>query len=139
MAVTLKDKIIKTLIDTQGLTKENIDEAMLLLQCALLERRADPMSVWCDGVKRAALSEAVEAERPVRYLQSASTSKEDLARRLLEEHPVERGLVCAFTAVEPCMSFEYHRSKDHDERGLRLRPRKCLHVYKYWRHPSSAS
>src|SRR5262245_581220 len=30
MPVTLKDKIIKTLIDTQGLTKENIDEAIAL-------------------------------------------------------------------------------------------------------------
>jgi hypothetical protein len=89
-----------------------------------------------ESVKRAALSEAAELDRPVRYLQSASTSKEDLARRLLEEHPVERGLVCAFTTLETGMSFEYHRSKDHDERGLRLRPRKCLHVYKYWLHPT---
>jgi hypothetical protein len=30
MPPTLKDKIIKTLIDTQGLTKENIDEAIAL-------------------------------------------------------------------------------------------------------------
>jgi len=30
MAVTLKDKIIKTLIETQGLTRENIDEAIVL-------------------------------------------------------------------------------------------------------------
>lgn len=89
-----------------------------------------------ENVKKAALAEAVDQERPVRYLQSASTSKEDLARRLLDEHPVDGGLICAFTAVEPCMSFEYHRSQDHAERGLRLRPRKCLHVYKYWLHPT---
>jgi superfamily II DNA/RNA helicase len=31
-----------------------VDEANLLLQCALLERRADPMSGWRDGIKRAA-------------------------------------------------------------------------------------
>ncbi|MGH9893383.1 MAG: hypothetical protein ACREA0_15620, partial [bacterium] len=33
------------------------------------------------------------------------------------------------------MSFEYHRSADPSERGLRLRPRKCLHIYKYYLHP----
>jgi superfamily II DNA/RNA helicase len=31
-----------------------LDEAMLLLQCALLERGADPTSAWRDGIKRAA-------------------------------------------------------------------------------------
>jgi hypothetical protein len=33
------------------------------------------------------------------------------------------------------MSFEYHRSKDPNERGLKLRPRKCQHLYKYYVHP----
>jgi hypothetical protein len=33
------------------------------------------------------------------------------------------------------MSFEYHRSQDRNERGLKLRPKKCLHVYKYFIHP----
>lgn len=31
-----------------------LDEAMLLLQCGLIERDADPTSAWRDGVKRAA-------------------------------------------------------------------------------------
>lgn len=87
-------------------------------------------------VKKAALAEAGRCGRPVRNLESPKTSKEDLARKLLEEHPLEKSrLVCAFTAVEPCMSFEYHRSKDPKERGLKLRPRKCQHVYKYYVHP----
>ena len=86
-------------------------------------------------IRARTLREAERAGRPVRYLKSSLTSKEDLARQLLEEQPVERGLVCAFTTVEPCMSFEYHRSKDRQERGLKLRPRKCLHVYKYYLHP----
>jgi hypothetical protein len=87
-------------------------------------------------VKKAALAEAERHGRPVRNLESPKTSKEDLARTFLEEQPLEKpGLVCAFTAVEPCMSFEYHRSKDPKERGLKLRPRKCQHVYKYYVHP----
>lgn len=88
-----------------------------------------------EKVKDTALREAVEQGRPVRYLESARTDKEALAHRLLQEHPIERGLICAFRTVEPCMSFEYHRSANLSERGLRLRPRKCLHIYKYYLHP----
>ena len=48
---------------------------------------------------------------------------------------MDGGLVCALTAVEPCMSFEYHLSQNPQERVLKLRPRKCLHIYKYFLHP----
>jgi len=88
-----------------------------------------------DRVKTASLAEATEHGRPVRYLQSSATNKEALARLLLEEHPLDEGLICILKAVEPCMTFEYERSADFSERGLRLRPGKCLHLYKYWRHP----
>jgi len=88
-----------------------------------------------DALKAASLQEAIDGHRPVRYLTSSRTDKEDLAHWLLGQHPVDEGLVCAFTVVEPCMSFEYHRSQDKAERGLRLTPRKCLHIYKYWEHP----
>jgi hypothetical protein len=89
-----------------------------------------------ERVKQAALAEVQRRRRPESYLESPKVSKEDLARRLLREHPLQRpGLICAFKAVEPCMSFEYHRSADPGECGLKLRPKKCLHLYKYWLHP----
>lgn len=88
-----------------------------------------------ERVKTAALADVRKLDRPQVYLESSRTSKEDLARRLLAEHPVKEGLVCAFTTVEPCMSFEYHKSPNIQDRGLRLVPRKCLHVYKYFLHP----
>jgi len=88
-----------------------------------------------EQVKAASLRQAESAERPVRYLPSSRTDKEALARELLAQHPIDSGLVCAFKTVEPCMSFEYHRSPDPRERGLRLRPRKCLHIYHYYVHP----
>ena len=88
-------------------------------------------------LKEAALAEAIRGNRPVVYLESSATSKEELARKLLGEHPRKRpGLICAFKTVEPCMTFEYHRSKEKSERGLRLRPGKCLHIYKYYQHPT---
>jgi hypothetical protein len=89
-----------------------------------------------EKVKAAALADAERDGRPIRYLESSQVKKDVLAERLLAEHPVQQGLVCAFKTVEPCMSFEYHRSQDPNERGLRLRPKKCLHLYKYFIHPA---
>jgi hypothetical protein len=88
-----------------------------------------------DAIKQAAIAEAEAAGRPIRYLESSRPSKEDLAREILAEHPVDEGLICLFKTVEPCMSFEYHRSPNKSERGLKLRTRKCLHLYKYFVHP----
>lgn len=88
-----------------------------------------------ERVKEASLAEARRLERPIRYLDSPAISKEDLARQLLASHPVERGLIGVLTALEPCLTFEYHRSANPDERGLPLRPGKCLHLYKYFLHP----
>lgn len=89
-----------------------------------------------DRVKDAALAEATERGRPIVYLGSPRTSKEDLARELLRQQPLaEPGLICAFKAVEPCMRFEYHRSSEQSERGLKLRAGKCLFIYKYYLHP----
>jgi len=90
-----------------------------------------------ERVKRAALAEAERIQRPVVYLESSRTSKEDVARELLAKQPLAQpGLICALTTVEPCMRFEYHRSPNPQERGLKLRPSKCLHVYKYYQHPT---
>jgi len=88
-----------------------------------------------DAIKQAATAEAEAAGRPICYLESSRPSKEDLAREILAERPVDEGLICLFKTVEPCMSFEYHRSPNKSERGLKLRTRKCLHIYKYFVHP----
>jgi hypothetical protein len=86
-------------------------------------------------VKEAALEEARRLDRPVHYLESPKIDKEDFARKVLKDNPVDQGLICVLTALEPCMTFEYHKSTDRNERGLRLRPGKCLHLYKYMLHP----
>jgi hypothetical protein len=89
-----------------------------------------------ERVKESALQETREAKRPVRYLESSHIDKEDLARQIEAERPVREGPICALTAVEPCTSFEYHRSQVVAERGLKPRRRKCLHIYQYLRHPT---
>ena len=88
-----------------------------------------------ERLKEASLAEARKLGRPIRYLDSPNVDKEDLARLLLDLHPIEEGLICVLTALEPCMTFEYHRSQNLEERGLRLRSSKCLHLYKYYLHP----
>jgi hypothetical protein len=90
-----------------------------------------------ERLKSASLAEAREQNRPIRHLQSSKTDKEAFARQLLKEHPVDTGLICVLTVVEPCSSFEYHFSQDRSQRGLKLRTRKCLYLYKYYLHPSS--
>jgi hypothetical protein len=88
-----------------------------------------------EHLKHAALLQAEALGRPVRYLQSAATDKEALARRLLKEKPIDQGLICVLKSVEPCRTFEYHLSQDKKERGLRLVNRKCEHLYHYFLHP----
>ena len=88
-----------------------------------------------ERIKSASLAEAQKLGRPVCYLDSPTINKEEFVRRLVRKHPVEQGLICVLKALEPCVTFEYHRSQDHKERGLKLRPSKCLHLYKYFLHP----
>ena len=101
----------------------------------LIEYRPFVLDV-SERVKEASLRPFHELRRPVLYLESSKTDKEDLARRLLLEHPVREGPICALTSVEPCRSFEYHRSKDPRQRGIKLRLTKCLHLYHYYLHPT---
>lgn len=84
----------------------------------------------------ASLQQARALGRPVQYLPSSQSSKEDLARSIQAKSPVESGLICVLSTVEPCTSFEYHRSRNPAERGLRLRNRKCKHLYHYYNHPA---
>lgn len=84
-----------------------------------------------EGLERAATA----ARRPVVYLQSSAIRKEDYARRLLREQPVDTGLVCALSCVEPCMTWQVFRSRRDKTQELRRRTGKCLHYYLYFLDP----
>lgn len=83
-------------------------------------------------VKKRSLESAEALGRPVKFLPSSATSKEDVARSLLAEQPVEDGLICVLTSVEPCMTFEIHRSRERKRLELVTRQRKCLFLYHYF-------
>jgi hypothetical protein len=85
-----------------------------------------------EQLKDHAESVARRAGRPFRYVASAEESKEEIARKVLEENPIQEGLVCVLTCVEPCRTFSIR--KDPARKRLRLvgEPRKCLRVYFYY-------
>lgn len=83
-------------------------------------------------LKAASLEAAERMERPVKYLVSTRTSKEELARQIAQTDGITEGLICVLTCVEPCMSYSIRR--DRPSKKLVLEPvlRKCLHLYHYW-------
>jgi hypothetical protein len=88
-----------------------------------------------EQLKDASLSLARQIGRPVQYLTSAASNKEDIARRIAAADCIERGLICVLTAVEPCWSFEIVRDRASRRIEVEPRYRKCLHLYHYQIHP----
>jgi hypothetical protein len=83
---------------------------------------------------------ASEARRPFIYLESATTrasgqSKEDYARSLAERDGITRGLICVFSVLEPCFSFDVRGNRATQKLEVVRRRRKCLHFYFYFIDP----
>ena len=80
------------------------------------------------GIKKRAEQMAQRAGRPLQYVPSAKTNKEELVRKVLKEQPVKEGLICVLSCVESCRTFTVRR--DREKRQLRLVPREaaCLHL-----------
>lgn len=86
-------------------------------------------------LKKASLAAAREQGRPVRYLWSSKTSKEDVARTIAQRDRIGEGLICVLTCVEPCRSYEVYRNRQTRMLELQPRWRKCLFLYHYWMDP----
>jgi hypothetical protein len=87
-------------------------------------------------VKLAGLAAVEAAHRPVRYLTSGQDSKEKLAREIARRDGITSGPVCAFTAVEPCLSWRVVGDRQTQRLLLVRSRRQCLFVYQYWIDPS---
>jgi hypothetical protein len=88
-----------------------------------------------ERIKQATVTMAQARNRPLRYLPSAQTSKEDVAREIAKKDGVTSGLICVLSCVEPCSSFEVYRNRETKKLDLERRIRKCLHYYHYWIDP----
>ena len=88
-----------------------------------------------EQLKAASLAVAQAAGRPVKYLASSLTRKEDLAWQIAQQDRISSGLICVLTAVEPCWSFHVRRDPERKKLVLESSWRKCLHLYHYHLHP----
>ena len=90
-----------------------------------------------DELKAHAEKIAKDAGRPFEYLKRAMTkktgkSKEDYAREIMERDGVKEGLVCVFSTLEPCKSFEVRGNRQTHRLEVVRAKRKCLHFYFYY-------
>jgi hypothetical protein len=86
-------------------------------------------------IRAAARAAAEAAGRPVRHLASPQQSKEELARKIAREDGIASGLIAVLSAVEPCLSYTVRGDRQSKEKHMVLEPRKCTHLYHYYRHP----
>jgi len=86
-------------------------------------------------VKVAAEGLAQRLGRPLVYVNSSATRKEDLAREIAERDGVKEGLIAVFKAVEPCRAYSLRRKREESGFEFRMEIRKCLHLYFYFEHP----
>jgi hypothetical protein len=82
-----------------------------------------------DRIKNEFLKRFAALKLPIEYLRDAQVEKDQRARELAAKHGIQEGLICAFTAMEPCPTFEYAKSR------IISRKRPCYVVYQYEKHP----
>ena len=69
--------------------------------------------------------------RPLRYLTSPKTSKEQAALEIMESSPVDEGLICILSVVEYCQTLQ-PRKKEDGKLFLDTVNRKCKYYYFYF-------
>jgi len=104
-----------------------------------LQVRLTQFTQWAKGLTQQIVDAseriAVTARRPMIYLPSSSTSKEDRALEIAEAEGVTEGLVCVFKCVESCQTFKVGPNAQAKKLELRQVPGKCSHYYFYYLHP----
>jgi hypothetical protein len=74
----------------------------------LLKDFGCPVEHVSQQLKTASLAEALALGRPIHYVASAKSRKENIAQRIAAEDHISQGLVCVLTCVEPCRTFEIY-------------------------------
>jgi hypothetical protein len=73
--------------------------------------------------------------RPVIYVPSTNTSKDELVQQIVRRDGVRSGLIAVLNCVEPCLSFAARGNRQTQRLDLRLERIKCLHHYCYFLDP----
>jgi hypothetical protein len=104
---------------------------LLRLKKVLLKDFGQWAQRMTEQLKQASFQAARDQNRPIVYMPSASTDKEDVARKIAARDRIRTGLVAILTCVEPCKSFEIHRNPQTHKLELISRMRKGLVLYHY--------
>ena len=86
-------------------------------------------------LKQVSEQTAKRKDRPFIYVPSPQTNKEEIALKVLKEHPIDKGLICMLSCVEPCWTYEVVAYRETKKIQMRTRHRMCLHIYHYMIHP----
>jgi hypothetical protein len=80
----------------------------------------------------ASTNKAEQTGRPNIYLGSSRIDKEEKVLEVLQQSSVSSGLICILRAIEPCMTYEVHKSKSKKLLELQKIESKCTFLYHYW-------
>lgn len=69
--------------------------------------------------------------RPIQYLASPKERKEDIAKKILSESPIDDGLICVLKTLESCKTAKVYGS-DSGKLVVKSCYTKCLHYYLYY-------
>lgn len=99
----------------------------------ILLKQFAPFAQSCTAkIERRARAIAERAGRPYQYIVKPPQSKESLARQIARRDGVKQGLICVFSIVEPCQSFDIYRNRETKRLDLVPRLRKCRFFYFYF-------
>jgi hypothetical protein len=85
-------------------------------------------------VSQAAEEVSKQHRRPMIYLPSSRTSKEDQAWQIQQRDRIRKGLIAVMSCVEPWRTWRMRGSFETKKLELRLEWGKCKHYYFYWMH-----
>ena len=114
----------------------NVMEAYLNAAGVLIKDFGQLVNRTSAAVRAATEAFAESWQRPVRYLPSSQTSKEEVARAIARKDGVKEGLIAVLSALEPCKSFRVVGNRQTKQIELKVEPRRCLHYYFYFEHPT---
>jgi hypothetical protein len=78
-------------------------------------------------VRQAAEKLAKRHHRPMIYLSSSRTRKEEVARQIQERDQVDKGLIAVLSCVEPCHTWYLRGNRATRKLELHLQWGKCIH------------
>lgn len=111
---------------TRGMLVAKGMEEYLWQNKVLFKHYGDYVKKISERVKRAATRTYQEAGLPVITLREAGADKDQCARQVAEERGISSGPVCVLSALEPCPTFDYVRSRI----AWRRRPSHVLYQYR---------